>query len=65
MKYKISGRKHTENGMIELCTIIEIIINKTLCKTLNGPSVCLKSELGYDDISLYFERMTKGGFICD
>ena len=59
MKFKICGRKHTENGTIELCTIIEIIINKTLCKTLNGPSVYLKSELVYDDISLYFERMTK------
>ena len=59
MKFKICGRKHTENGTIELCTIIEIIINKTLCKTLNGPSVYLKLELGYDDISLYFERMTK------
>ena len=50
MKFKICGRKHTENGTIELCTIIEIIINKTLGKTLNGPSVYLKSELGYDDI---------------
>jgi len=65
MKFKICGRKHTENGTIELCTIIEIIINMTLCKTLNRPSVYLKSELGYDDISLYFERMTKGGFICN
>ena len=65
MKFKICRRKHTENGTIELCTIIEIIINKTLCKTLNGPSVYPKSELGYDDISLYFERMTKGGFIYD
>ena len=62
MKFKICGRKHTENGTIELCTIIEIIINKTLCKTLNGPSVYPKSELGYDDISLYFEQMPQNWF---
>lgn len=45
MKFKICGRKHIENGMIELCTIIEIIINKTLCKTLNGSSVYPKSDI--------------------